>query len=333
MYSLLKIIIIFIILVKSVELYSQCGCSSVGSLSGGSGFNYIESIGVLAQYIFETNLRFSHTYASQFYFNDEKVGFGDEEIVNFSMLNFYSAYGFNDYFTLETDVGHFYYNSKNLCDTLSNNSFTSWNTIAKFNVLKKANAGLDLTIGAGTKVPLSNKRIESLGYSMPVSSGYGMIFKLIADVSLIDDNLHILSFNNFDLNIIDSRDYVFGNILTSSIYFGTSLFRNSSTFFEFRQIYRTKDMNENEYVKNTGAYYLVLSAIQNFKLDSWHFGFAIELPIYRKVIGTQLTNDFTLSLNFGKSFDFRPYDPIYEEYLKFKDDFESYDDFKRQFGL
>ncbi len=321
------------ILLNLAKTYPQCPCSSVGSLSSGTNLNYIENIGILPEYLLENNLRFSHTYASQYYYHDEKVGFGDEEIVNFSLLNFYTAYGLSRNITLEADAGHFYYKSRNLCDTVSNNSFTSLNLSAKYKLFKMKETGIDLTIGLGGKIPLSEKKIESLGYSMPVTSGYGLLFKMIAGTTLLNGTLRLINFTTYDLNSIDIRDYTFGDIISNSTFIGSSFIQNTSTFIEIRNIYRRKDKNQGAVVVNSGNYYLITSLLQNFKFDTLHVGIAFDLPAYRYVSGTQLTNDFSLSINFGKSFDLRPFDPIYEEYLKYKDDFESYDDFKKQFGL
>lgn len=223
-------LICFLILLNTSKSYSQCGCSSVSSLSSGSNLNYIDNIGVSPEFMLETNLRFSHTYASQFYYQQEKVGFGDEEIVNFSLLNVYTAYGLSKNITLEADAGHFYYKSRNLCDTVAKNSFTSLNLSAKYNLIDIKNAGFDLTFGLGGKIPLSNKRIESLGFSMPVTTGYGILIKMIAGTTIFKGSLRIINFTTYDLNSIDSRDYTFGDILSNSTFFWFKSYSSNINF-------------------------------------------------------------------------------------------------------
>lgn len=328
-----KIPIILLMIFFARNAYSQCGCSSAGSMGGATPFNLTDNRGVLQSKNLEISTFYRYSYASQFYYQDSKVGFGDEEIVNFHLLNLYSAYGLTQNLTLEADAGHFYYTTKNLCDTVSGNNFSNLNISAKLNLLNQTEHSINFTLGVGGKVPLTTDKIESIGYNMPVTAGYGVLLQMFVGKSVLSGDLSIMNYSRYEINSLDAQDYKFGNSLTNSFYFSLPVSNDLISHIELRNSFRNSDNINDSTLKNTGSYMFLISPQMSYHHKTWAFRLGGEIPIYKYVNGTQLTNSFTLHANISKSFDFTPRDEIYEEYLKYKDDFESYDDFKKQFGL
>lgn len=313
--------------------YSQCGCSSAGSMGGATPFNLTDNRGVLQSKNLEISTFYRYSYASQFYYQDSKVGFGDEEIVNFNLLNLYSAYGLTQNLTLEADAGHFFYHTKNLCDTVSGNNFANLNISAKLNLLNQKEHSINLTLGLGGKIPLTNDIVESIGYNMPVTAGYGVLLQMFISRSFLSGDLSIINYSRYEINSLDEQDYKFGNSLTNSFYFSLPVSDNLISHLELRNLIRASDQINDSTLNNTGSYIILISPQISYHLKTLALRIGGEIPIYKYMNGTQLTNSFTLFVNISKSFDFNPRDEIYEEYLKYKDDFESYEDFKKQFGL
>jgi hypothetical protein len=313
--------------------YSQCGCSSAGSMGGATPFNLSDNRGVLQSKNLEVSTFYRYSYASQFYYQDSKVGFGDEEIVNFHLLNLYTAYGLTQNITLEADAGHFYYTTKNLSDTVSGNNFSNLNVSAKLNLLRQKEHSLNLTLGLGGKIPLTSDIIESIGYNMPVTAGYGVLLQMFIGRSVLSGDLSIMNYSRYEINSLDAPDYVFGNSFANSFYFSLPVTNDFISHLELRNSLRASDKINDSTLSNTGSFMFLVAPQLSFHHKTWSFRVGGEIPIYKYMNGTQLTNSFTLFANISKSFDFTPRDEIYEEYLKYKDDFESYDDFKKQFGL
>lgn len=328
-----KIPIFLLMFFFARNAYSQCGCSSAGSMGGATPFSLTDNRGVLQSKNLEISTFYRYSYASQFYYQDSKVGFGEEEIVNFHLLNLYSAYGLTQNLTLEADAGHFYYTTKNLCDTVSGNNFSNLNISAKLNLLNQTEHSINFTLGVGGKVPLTTDKIESIGYNMPVTAGYGVLLQMFVGKSVLSGDLSIMNYSRYEINSLDAQDYKFENSLTNSFYFSLPVSNDLISHIELRNSFRNSDNINDSTLKNTGSYMFLISPQMSYHHKTWAFRLGGEIPIYKYVNGTQLTNSFTLHANISKSFDFTPRDEIYEEYLKYKDDFESYDDFKKQFGL
>lgn len=102
-------------------------------------------------------------------------------------------------------------------------------------------------------------------------------------------------------NPIKARDYQFGNEALVSAGSGLSVGQRWEISGQFNYLWKDRDEDDLESIvhENTGGRYLFLTPGIRLKAASNVAGFLYtQLPLYRRVNGSQLTADWTLMMGF-----------------------------------
>jgi len=165
---------------------------------------------------------------------------------------------------------------------------------------------LELSFGAGTKLPLGNSDLTFNGVLLPADMQPGsgswdfILWSYFSKGRLFNLPLNLVVNLSYRLNGTNERfgitngSYSFGNELISQIGLGyrTDLPIDFTLFTRMRV--SAKDEFLGNQIPNTGGAWLYLVPGINFKLyDSIVFRVTSEIPIYRDLNGTQLTTTFT----------------------------------------
>ncbi len=226
-------------------------------------------------------------------------------------------YGFSSKITL---TGLFsFVNQQRLIDPLtgSNNSLTingigDLMFLVKYNILSLSIVNRnELAVGAGIKAPTGQSDVKSNGILVPADMQPGtgswdiILWSFYSHANLFEIPLNLLVNISYRINNTNPRfgsqfsTYKFGNEFISTIGFVylTGGFFDPSLFVRIR--HTAQDQFSLGDIPNTGGNWINLVPGFNLNLiDNFTLRASGQIPIYRDLIGTQLTTTLTASLAF-----------------------------------
>jgi len=168
----------------------------------------------------------------------------------------------------------------------------------------------ELSIGIGGKIPVGNSSLKSNGILLPADmqpgtgSWDGIFWSYYSKGNFIFTDLTLMGNISYRMNGDNDRfensakGYSFGNELISSIGFNYPL--NSTFDLTFIMKYRNaqNDTFGNEDIPNTGGNWVYLvPGISSYLVNNLSARLNGEIPVFRKVSGTQLTTTFSASVS------------------------------------
>ena len=122
-------------------------------------------------------------------------------------------------------------------------------------------------------------------------------------------NLAFFLDNSFEISQrieTERTNYKYGNMFNNSLYAGYKFTHNFTIAMQLRSQYRERASDKNkELVNATGGHVMFISPQLRYNLfKTWNITFKYDYPFYKNMNGTQLTNNYVLSLRLSKSLDF-----------------------------
>ena len=105
-------------------------------------------------------------------------------------------------------------------------------------------------------------------------------------------------FGRYEQNSVNNDDYRYGDRLRLSLIGSRKIKKNFGAIIQARYEKISQDIMNGAKWPNTGANLIFLSPQFLYSLKSkWNFVFGVELPVYKNYIGTQISNNYALSLS------------------------------------
>jgi hypothetical protein len=174
----------------------------------------------------------------------------------------------------------------------------------------------ELSIGSGIKFPIGKYDIENNGILLPadLQPGTGswdfLFWGYFSQGFGIGNPVNLFTNISYKLNGFNKRfsnselGYKFGNELITSLGFGlrTDYFFDLTLFLRYRNT--SADEFDEDKIANTGGNWVYLIPGLNLKtIDNFTLRLNSQIPVYRKLDGTQLTTTYTLSASIFYSFN------------------------------
>jgi hypothetical protein len=182
----------------------------------------------------------------------------------------------------------------------------------RYAIIKRILKRFDVIPGIGVKLPVGvfDQEIEDvkLPISLQPSSGS---FKYNVNVFVFKGiNKHSVSFRAFAefANRIQSQnfDYKYGNLYILSAYGSLSINKKINLLSQIRYEYRENSVRENQQIVESsgGQVLFFIPQINVMPTESLGISLYADIPLYKYMNGTQLSNKYALAFKVFKSFNF-----------------------------
>ncbi len=290
-------------------LYGQCCAagnpiSDDGSTAGG-GKNKLE-----------TSLYSTYSY-SDIYYNGNKKS--DYEYIDYSYYLFSSvnlSYGVTQRLKLTAEIGYFFAKAQYFVFDQNRNATGLGDLVLGAQYLVYKNKPKSFNIFPRFRVTLPVGKFDQIDGSVvlpidiqPSSGSFKYHFGFIMSKLFMRGNLALFFDNSieFSQRIQTSRtNYKYGNLYNNSLYAGYKVHPKLTTSLQLRSQYRERASDKNKELINATGGHVMFSALQLRYMiaPKWNVMLKYELPIYKNMNGTQLTNNYVVSLRVSKNFDF-----------------------------
>lgn len=312
-----RLIPIALLLLFSISCqYAAAQCCAAGNPisddgSAGGGGKKVLDISVLGTY----------SYSDTYYKGSKKSDF---EYIDYSYFMFSSvnlSYGITDRLKVSSEIGYFFSkaqyfvfdqnrNATGLGDLVVGAQYLVYKNPEKlFNIFPR----FRLTLPVGTFDKVDGNVVLPIDIQ-PSSGSYKYHVGLLFSKLYMDGNLALFFDNSFEYSqrIETGRtNYKYGNLYSNSLYAGYKFRRTLTLALQLRSQYREKASDKNnELVNATGGHVMFISPQIRYNFfKTWNVSLKYDLPFYKRMNGTQLTNKFVVSLRLSKSLDFKSKQP------------------------
>lgn len=289
--------------------YAQC-CTAGNPVGGEIGSQNISSKEIII------SLTYRYSLSKDYYFEDQKQddNYVDKSFYHFSKLHL--AYGLSPRIVLETEMGYFFNKAQNVNladgnESIHSQGFGDLGFRARVNLLKRLFFNPNtLIFSVGTIIPIGAFNEEMNGVTIPISlqpSSGATKFNTGLFFSHKDQSKSfgwaIRVFFEYS-NMIEKEFliYKYGQVYI----FESSLLYSKSPKFSARLNgkleYRTADYRENDLkVESSGGFFTFLIPVLIYKpTSSFSLVTAMDIPLYKYVNGSQLTNLFCFRFGVSK---------------------------------
>ncbi len=286
-------------------------CCSAGNPSGG---DFLE--GSMNRRELRLSLSLKHSYSDRYYYQDHQIEVPQVQFSRFNFMSFRSMYGITNRLNIFGELGYFLDKSQSV-------------NIQGNHLLKATGMG-DFTIGARYRITSSRLKTKELNISGGVRLPAGAFDKemngVVLPLSLQPSNgatkftaglyyfyqprgsrlgFYMLSSTEISTTIrSDNFYYRYGNVYINALSSTYKLNGSISLILQSRLEVRDKDRREEEQlVPSTGSSVVFISPIARFNfLNDWEVLFQADVPVYKYVQGSQLTNKYAVSLGVSRRF-------------------------------
>lgn len=294
------------LLFSANNLYAQC-CGAGNPLGGFGDITEIPTKTLILSPVYK------YSYSDQYYTGSDKSDIApDEMLYNFASIDF--LYGISYRLSVQGQVGYFFNKKKiynNDWKPLQGFGLGDAALSVKYILLNNVSKKFSVSAQLGSKLPIGvfDQEVENvkLPISLQPSSGsFKYNASVIANKSF---EKFIFSFRTMVeiATRIESKnfDYKYGNLFLVSFYSAYKLSNKFSIMTQLRYEYRSKSIRENnQIVESTGGQVLFLvPQLTYFMTPKIRLSIFPDIPIYKNINGTQITNKFAISFKLSKSFD------------------------------
>lgn len=301
---MLRILGFVCFIVFSQQINAQC-CSAGNPSSSGAGS--------MAKNYLSVSSSFVHSYADT-YFTESIKNDLDYLAINFDfgLLNF--SYGINDKLSVSTEIGYFFNKSK----TLKNSDYKAKTDgigdaaiDLRYNIINFKKQLTQISANIKTYLPIGEfNKIEDnvrLPIDFQPSSGG---FKLKTSINISKQfygskfSVNSVFSSTFSQRVLIRTNYKYGNLYELTINTSHRTSKKISTGLGVNFVKRNVALEKDNVALNTGGVFLNLQPRLGFVLiNNYNLFTLVKIPIYRKVIGTQLTNKYIVLVGVSKGFD------------------------------
>ncbi len=290
--------------------YGQC-CSPGNPAAGAA------SVGTIAKKSLRLTTFYRHSFSDTYYKEGNTIAENQQKAkANFNYIGEIITYGITKKLTVETEIGYFINKSKkDIYQDLTTKGFSTSVFSLKYNLLK-TKRDLEITLGAGAKVPFTQKavigeyEIPFTDDMQPSTHAFGYIGQLFIAKSYPKHQLKVILMNRFETNYKNPDGYKFGDALFTSLFISKSFLTHYTFLVQFRNENRDIDKKYVEDVgyttfTSTGSNVVFLSPQLSCTLPhKFNVAAMVDFPISRNYKGIQLGPKFAWGLSLIKGFQF-----------------------------
>jgi hypothetical protein len=297
-----KLLLIFI----GLTLMAEAGiaqCCSPGNPVSGSAY-----VGILPPKTLRTITYYRHSF-SDTYYEGSKVSDYQGTHSGYDFFGEVLSYGIIKKLTVEAELGYYIYKyqESDVLGKLKTYGFSNATVSLKYAVLK-TKKDMELTLGAGAKVPVSRK-VFSNDYGpypqdiQPSTGAFGFVAQLFFYKGFKEKKWRVVLLNRFEINGYNSEDYRFGNALFSSVFLGRSFAKNWAATLQFRNEYRWEDWQGDTRYLATGGDILFISPQLSYTFKPrLTLSVTADFPVFRDYNGIQLGPKYAFGISVVKDF-------------------------------
>lgn len=293
----------------SQDVNAQCCAagnpiSDDGSASGG-GKKILEA-GILGTY----------SYSDIYFEGNEK---SDYEYIDHSYFVYSSAnlaYGITDKLKVTAEIGYFFAKAQyfvfdqnrdatGLGDLVLGAQYLAYQNCEKFfNIFPR----VKVTLPIGTFDQVDGSVVLPIDIQ-PSSGSYKYQVGLLFSKMYMQGKLALFFDNSFEYSQrieTERTNYKYGNLYNNSLYAGYKVMPKLTLALQWRSQYRDRASDKNEEKVNaTGGHVMFIAPQIRYDFwEKWNVSLKYDYPFYKNMNGTQLTNNYAVSLRLSKSIDF-----------------------------
>jgi hypothetical protein len=298
-YSLL----LFALLFPVLKINAQC--CSVGSPLGASSYG-----GVVAKNSLRVSSFIRYSQSDDYYSGSKKQpDYGLLSYNDFLFQGLTLAYGVTKKINIETEFGYFYHKTQYyktedpFPQTIIKGKGMSNGVISvKYALYKSLSKAFEATAGAGLKFPFSTKPMYVDNALLPEdiqpsTSAYGWMAQLVMQKEFKPQKITLFLYNRYEQNTKNDNNYLYGNRYRVSFIVSKKIKKNFGAIVQVRYENIGQDISNGAKQINTGADLIFVSPQVLYSLKSkWNFILGAELPLYKNYKGTQMSNNYAVSL-------------------------------------
>lgn len=301
-FQKIVLLLVFAVLFLNEKATSQC-CSPGNPVSGS------EYVGILPKKTLRTISFYRHSYSDTYFEGSEVSDYQGTES-GYDFIGEVLSYGIIKKFTIEAELGYYItkYQDSEVLNEFRTHGFSNAVLTVKYSLLK-TKKDMELTLGAGAKVPVSRK-IYRDQYGVPFpqeiqpsTGAFGFVGQMFFFKGFDEKKWRLVVHGRYERNGYNSEDYRFGDAIFASVFLGRSFAKHWAATLQFRNEYRFEDWQGETRYLVTGGDILYLSPQLSYtfkpKLTVSVLG---DIPLYRHYNGIQLGPKYAVGLSIVKDF-------------------------------
>lgn len=303
-FSFLKKFLLLFIVILFITESAKSQCCSPGNPVSGS-----EYVGILPKKTLRTITFYRHSY-SDTYFEGAEVSDYQGTESGYDFIGEVISYGLIKKFTVEAELGYYLtkFQNSEVLPEFRTHGFSNAVLSAKYAVLKTG-SDMELTLGAGAKVPVSGKVFKDQ-YGVPYpqeiqpsTGAFGFVGQLFFFKGFDEKKWRLVVHGRYELNGYNSDDYRFGDAIFTSLFIGRSFAKNWAATLQFRNEYRFEDWQGDTRYLVTGGDILFVSPQLSYTFKPrLTLSVTGDIPLYRHYNGVQLGPKYAVGISVVKDF-------------------------------
>ncbi len=297
----------------SQAVHSQCCAAGNpitddGSASGGG--KKVLDISVLGTYSY-----------SDIYFEGSKKS--DYEYIDYSYFMYSSvnlSYGITNRLKVSAEMGYFFAKAQYFVFDQSRNATGFGDLVVGAQYLAYKNTKRLFNIFPRFRITLPVGDFDQVDGSVvlpidiqPSSGSYKYHIGLLFSKLYMGGNLAFFLDNSLEYSQrieTERTNYKYGNLYSNSLYAGYKIRHALTVALQLRSQYRAKASNKDgELINATGGHVMFISPQIRYNFfKTWNVSLKYDYPFYKNMNGTQLTNNYVISLRLSKSLHFNSKD-------------------------
>lgn len=295
-------IIVFTFSFYAENASAQC-CSPGNPVSGS------EYVGILPKKTLRTITYYRHSFSDTYYEGSEVSDYQGTES-GYDFIGEVLSYGILKKLTAEAELGYYLtkYQDSDVLDEFRTHGFSNATLSVKYAVLK-TKQDMELTLGAGAKLPVSRKVfMDEYGVPypqeiQPSTGAFGFAGQVFFYKGFNEKKWRVIFQGRYEINGYNEEDYRFGDALFMSVFLGWNFIENWAATVQLRNEYRWEDwQGETRYLVTGGdILYFSPQISHTFKHDIT-LSLNGDIPVFRNYNGVQLGPKYAVGLSVVKDF-------------------------------
>jgi len=238
---------------------------------------------------------------------------------NYNYFGTILAFGLFQKITLESEWG--YYGNKTYIFSsppgysLKGSGFYNTVISGKFRITTDYAKRFYISGSLGAKIPLTFQPREDNGITLPVdlqpsTNAFGGVAQLYVVKENSESGMRYFLISRYEYNLSNKNEYQLGHSIFSSIFISKHLPDHWipgdwTTIIQLRNEVRTKNKREGIAEESTGGCIFYISPQVNYSIQEiWNVSIGFDIPVFQYFNGTQLANNYALTISFSRDFMF-----------------------------
>jgi len=304
----LLLIICFLGVVNSKSLAQCCAAGNpitADGSAGGGGKN-----------ILEVQALYKHSYSDTYYEGSSK---SDYEYIDYSFYDFtslYLSYGVTKRLKLSFEIGYFFAKAQTFVFGFDRSAQGLGDGIigVQYNAYKNLHRDIDIFPYTRITLPLGDFDQMNGPVILPIDIQPSSGSYKYALGCLISKRYHegkmaffIDGSAEFSQRIeTDRTNYKYGNLYSASLYGSYKFWEKLTGALQLRSQLREKASNKDgELINATGGFVMFIAPQIRYNfVKFWNASMVFEYPFYKNMNGTQLTNNYALTIKLSRTINF-----------------------------